>query len=202
MRERIGGEADMKETSGVGGPVTVVVSRLVKRGREREFEEWLAGIVEEMSPFEGFSGLELARPVDGLQQEHVVILRFDSPAHLARWEASDIRRTWLARAEPFTDRPVNIQHITGMEGLFTFGRGNVALAPPKYKMLIVVSAGLYPLIVLTYLFVVPYLPLPFLGRTLITTVLDVAIMTYVVMPQLTRFLQSWLVGPPPTSTAR
>src|SRR5262245_43929818 len=152
----------MKETSGAAGPVTVVIARLVKQGREREFEEWLAGITEQMSEFEGFRRLELARPIDGLQREHVVILRFDSPDHLARWEASEIRRIWLAKADRFTDRLVGIQHIGGMEGLFALGRGNVALAPPKYKMVIVVSAGLYPLVVLTYEFITPHLPLPFL----------------------------------------
>jgi uncharacterized protein len=191
----------MKETSGVAGPMTVVVSRLVKRGREREFEEWLAGIAEQMSAFEGFRGLELARPIDGLQQEHVVILRFDSPDHLGRWETSEIRRTWLAKADRFTNRLVSIQHIAGMEGLFTLGSGNVALAPPKYKMVILVSAGLYPLVILANLFVAPHLPLPFLGRSLITTVLNVAIMTYVVMPQLTRLLRSWLAGQPAKSAA-
>jgi antibiotic biosynthesis monooxygenase (ABM) superfamily enzyme len=192
----------VNETHGSAGPVTVVVSRLVKQGRERECEEWLAGIAEQMSAFEGFRGLELVRPVDGLQPEHVVILRFDSRDHLGKWEASEIRRTWLAKAEPFTDQPVRIQHISGMEGLFTLGRGDVALAPPKYKMLIVVSAGLYPLVVLADEFVAPHLPLPLLGRMLVTTVLNVAIMTYVVMPQLTWLLRSWLVARPAESPAR
>jgi len=89
-----------------------------------------------------------------------------------------------------------------MEGLFALGRGNVALAPPKYKMVVVVSAGLYPLVILATLFVTPHLPLPFLARTLITTVLNVAIMTFVVMPQLTRLLQPWLAGQPAQSAAQ
>ena len=194
----------MKESHGAG-PVTVVIARVVKPGREREYEAWLAGIAEQMSAFEGFAGLELVRPVHGLQPEHVVILRFDSPDHFRKWEASETRRTWLAKADPFTDRPVSIQHISGMEGLFILGQSNVALAPPKYKMLIVVSAGLYPLVVLANEFLAPHLPLPFLGRTLVTTVLNVAIMTYMVMPQLTWLLRSWLVGrpaPSPASPAR
>src|SRR6516165_8323103 len=132
------GEEEMKETSGVSGPVTVVVSRLVKPGREREFEEWLAGITEQMSAFEGFRGHELARPIDGLQQEHVVILRFDSRDHLGRWETSEIRRTWLAKADRFTSRLVAIHQNGGREGLFALGRGNVALGPRKYKMVVVV----------------------------------------------------------------
>jgi uncharacterized protein len=192
----------MKETPGAAGPVTVVVSRLVKPGREREYEAWLAGIAEQMSTFEGFKGLELARPVHGLQREHVVIMRFDSPDHLARWESSEIRSTWLAKAASVTDELVSIQHISGMEGLFTLGASNVALAPPKYKMLIVISVGLYPLVILANLFVAPHLPLPFLGRTLITTVLNVAIMTYLVMPQLTWLLRSWLAARPAESPAR
>ena len=192
----------MKEPHGAAGPVTVVITRLVKQGRERECEEWQARMAEQMSAFKGFRGYELVRPVDGLQPEYVVILRFDSPDNLGRWEASEIRRTWLAKAEPFTDQPVHIQHISGMEGLFTLGHGDVALAPPKYKMLIVVSAGLYPLVALANEFVAPHLPLPLLGRIFVTTVLNVAIMTYVVMPQLTRLLRSWLVGRPAESPAR
>jgi len=192
----------MKDTTGVAGPMTVVVARLVKQGREREYEEWLAGIAEQLSAFEGFTGLELVRPVAGLQPEHVVILRFDNADHLRRWEASEIRRTWLAKADPFTDQLVSIQHISGMEGLFSLGRSNVALAPPKYKMLIVVSAGLYPLVVLANELVAPHLPLPLLGRMLVTTVLNVAIMTYVVMPQLTWLLRSWLAAGPTESSAR
>ena len=66
-------------------------------------------------------------------------------------------------------------------------------------MLIVVSAGLYPLVVLANVFVAPHLPLPLLGRVLVTTVLNVAIMTYVVMPQLTWLLRSWL---PPARSPR
>jgi antibiotic biosynthesis monooxygenase (ABM) superfamily enzyme len=186
----------MNETDAVTGRVTVVVSRVVKQGREAEYEQWLAGIHERMSAFEGFAGLELVRPVDGLQPEHVVILSFHAPEHLRRWEASEIRKTWLAKADPFTDRPVNIQHISGMEGLFTLGRSDVALAPPKYKMVIVVAAALYPLVVLSNQFVAPYLPLPFLGRMLVTTVLNTAIMTYLVMPQLTWLLRSWLAATP------
>jgi len=192
----------MKNAHGTAGPVTVVIARVVKQGREREYEEWLAGIAEQLSAFEGFTGLELVRPVQGLQPEHVVILRFDSPDHLKTWEASEIRSMWLAKAAPFTDQPVSIQHITGMQGLFTLTGSNVALAPSKYKMLIVVSAGLYPLVVLANEFVAPHLPLPLLGRMLVTTVLNVAIMTYVVMPQLTWLLRSWLVGRPAESPAR
>ena len=43
----------MKNAHGTAGPVAVVIARVVKQGREREYEEWLAGIGEQMSAFEG-----------------------------------------------------------------------------------------------------------------------------------------------------
>ncbi len=42
----------MKNAHGTAGPVTVVIARVVQPGREREYEEWLAGIAEQMSAFE------------------------------------------------------------------------------------------------------------------------------------------------------
>jgi antibiotic biosynthesis monooxygenase (ABM) superfamily enzyme len=60
-------------------------------------------------------------------------------------------------------------------------------------MFLVVSLGLYPLVALTALLVVPMLgAMPLLARLVVTTLLDVALMTWVVMPALTWALGAWL----------
>ena len=67
-------------------------------------------------------------------------------------------------------------------------------------MFLVVSLGLYPLVALTAIFVVPmlgFMPLP--PRLAITTLLDVALMTWAVMPLLTWVLRAWLIGAPATA---
>jgi antibiotic biosynthesis monooxygenase (ABM) superfamily enzyme len=71
----------------------------------------------------------------------------------------------------------------------------VSLAPPKWKMFLVVSLGLYPLVALTAVFVGPMLGfVPLLPRLVLTTLLNVALMTWAVMPLLTWVLRRWLTA--------
>lgn len=173
--------------------VTVVFVRRVKPGSEGDYEAWLPKIVAALRGSPGFLGFENLRPVAGLQDEHVLILRFDDEANLHRWEASPERRRLLAEARGFTEHVASIQRISGLEGLFTPPRTRVSLAPPKWKMFLVVSLGLYPLVVLTALYVAPALGVvPLAPRLVITTLLNVALMTWVVMPILTSVLRKWL----------
>jgi hypothetical protein len=45
-------------------PVTVVVTRIAKRDKIREFEEWMDGIIHEAMKFEGHMGVNVIRPSD------------------------------------------------------------------------------------------------------------------------------------------
>jgi uncharacterized protein len=180
--------------------VTVVLVRRVKRGREADYEAWLPKIIAAMRLSPGFLGFENLRPLQGLQDEYVLLLRFDSKANLHRWETSPERKRWLVESIEFTEHVASIQRISGLEGLFTAPGTRVSLAPPKWKMFLVVSLGLYPLVALTAVFVTPALGLvPLLPRLVITTLLNVALMTWAVMPRLTWLLRAWLTSTTPAS---
>jgi hypothetical protein len=65
--------------------------------------------------------------------------------------------------------------------------------PPRYKMVILSGLAIFILLNLATMFVVPLLdPLPPLLRTLIVVLLIVSMMTYVVMPRLTKLFAGWL----------
>jgi antibiotic biosynthesis monooxygenase (ABM) superfamily enzyme len=177
--------------------VTVVFVRRVKPGREADYEAWLPRIVAALRSSPGFRGVENLRPVKGLQMEHVLILRFDAEANLRGWEASPERKRLLDESRDFTEHVASIQRIRGLEGWFTTPGTRVSLAPPKWKMFLVVSLGLYPLVVLTATLIVPLLiSVPLLPRLVVTTLLDVALMTWAVMPALTWALRDWLTPAP------
>jgi uncharacterized protein len=76
-------------------PVTLTVSRRVKRGREAEYETWLKGINQAAASFPGFCGVNVIRPSSNGQGEYVSIFRFDSHINLKAWEESEIRRQRL-----------------------------------------------------------------------------------------------------------
>ena len=66
-------------------PVTVIVKRIAKKDRIKEFEEWVSGISKEMSKQEGTMGTEIIRPVDKESKpEYVIIFRFNNYDNLRK----------------------------------------------------------------------------------------------------------------------
>jgi uncharacterized protein len=83
-------------------PVTVIVKRVAKKDKIKEFEEWLSGISKEISRQEGMMGIDIIRPTPNTtnnksKSEYVVIFRFNSYENLEKWEKSPIRNEWLKR---------------------------------------------------------------------------------------------------------
>ena len=74
---------DRNRSPGDDPPVTAVASRRVKRGREREFEEWVSGILAEASKAPGYLGSEVLRPSDSGDDEYRIVFRFDHASNLS-----------------------------------------------------------------------------------------------------------------------
>jgi antibiotic biosynthesis monooxygenase (ABM) superfamily enzyme len=172
-------------------PVTAVASRRVKPGREREFEEWVSGILAAAKEFPGYLGSEVLRPSDS-DNEYRVIFRFDHASNLHAWEDSEERHRLLREAEPLI-REEKVHVLTGLETWFTLPSKAGEPSPPRYKMALVTWLAVFPLITAILLLFGPLLSqLPMLMRTLVLTGVMVTLMTYVVMPRLTRLFSSWL----------
>ncbi|RKH32885.1 hypothetical protein D7Y13_07220 [Corallococcus praedator] len=178
-------------TSSPGGPVTVIVHRRVKPGTEVRFEAWLHGVTAEAMRFPGNLGVNVLRPPSAATGDYVLIFRFDSYPHLQAWEESPVRAEWLARALEFTVGEVRIRKETGLE--YWFDAPGQSRPPPRHKMVLVTVLGIYPLLIL----VMPLLRsvfrgLPELLAALMSAVVLVSLMTYAMMPLLTRLLAPWL----------
>ena len=172
------------------GSVTVTVARTVAPGREPDFEEWVHGIVEAASKFPGFLGAGALRPPEAGRDWHVVY-RFSDAETQRTWETSAERATWLARADDFV-RETGTTHVSGLETWFALP-GRTAPAPPKWKMAVVTFAAIYPLALLINVVLVPRTAdWPLLLRPLVLAGILVPVMTWIVMPRLTRLLRRWL----------
>ena len=175
------------------GPVTVVVRHRVKPGCEAEFETWLRGITGDMTRFDGQQGFNVVRSVDGGRPEYLVFFRFDTFDHLNNWETSQCRREWLDRLDPLAVTAPSRERHRGLEVWFTPPVGR--RLPARWKMFCVTLLAIYPLISLVQLLLVPMMPSwPVALRTLLTSALLVCLMTYVVMPGMTRLFSPWLYG--------
>ena len=95
-------------------PVTVIVKRIAKKDRIKEFEEWLSGISKEVSRQEGSMGIDIIRPTHNTNSsksklEYVVIFRFNNYDNLAKWEKSLIRNEWLQKGRKLVEADSDVQ---------------------------------------------------------------------------------------------
>jgi antibiotic biosynthesis monooxygenase (ABM) superfamily enzyme len=184
--------SELEPSAGAAGPVTTTVTRRIKPGHEAAYEEFLTGITAAARAFPGYLGVEVFRPAaDG--GEYRTVYRFDSSADLRGWLDSPERAAWLERAAPHVAGPMRTQFVTGLEGWFTLPAQPSAPSPPPYKMAIVTWVTIFPLITLIVVAVAPLIgALPVVARLAVTTAVAVPLMTWVIMPRMTRLLHRWL----------
>jgi uncharacterized protein len=174
------------------GPVTTTVTRRVRPGHEALYEEFLEGIISAARRFPGHLGVEVFRP-QSAAGEYRTVYRFDTQEHLRAWLDSDEHAAWLERAEPHVIGPMRTSFVTGLESWFTLPDQPGAAAPPPYKMALLTWITIFPLITAIVALTGPTLKdLPLAVRLGITTALTVPLMTWVVMPRVTRLLHRWL----------
>jgi uncharacterized protein len=186
------------------GPVTTTVTRRIKPGHEAAYEAFLAGISSAASAFPGHLGVEVFRPTPGQSQggEYRTVYRFDSAAHLQAWLDSAERAAWLERAQAHVAGPMRTQVLVGLEAWFTLPTQPGVPPPPPSKMALVTWATIFPLITLVVVATAPLLgPLPLVARLAVTTAVTVSLMTWVVMPRVTRLLHPWLYPDIPKASA-
>ena len=185
---------DQIPASGDDPPVTAVVSRRVKSGREQEFEEWVSGILAAANAFPGYLGSEVLRPSDhDDDDEYRIISRFDHASNLHAWETSEERRHWLHQSRPLLHEEEKVHVLTGLETWFTLPSKPGDSPPPRYKMAIVTWLAVFPVVAIIFSVFGQWLSLlPTLLRTLVFTVVMVTLMTYVIMPRMTRLFSFWL----------
>ena len=174
-------------------PVTAVASRRVKQGREHEFEEWVSGILAAANEFPGYLGSEVLRPSDSDDNEYKIVFRFDHASDLHAWENSEERQRWLGKSRPLLQEEEKVHVLTGLETWFTMPSKAGEPPPPRYKMAIVTWLAVFPVVAVIFSLFGPWLNLlPTLLRTLVFTVVMVTLMTYVIMPRMTRLFSFWL----------
>lgn len=184
----------MQQSAEIGTQaVTVCISVQARQGLEKELENWLEGVGRAASQFAGHQGLTVLRPAGSGAAEYVYIFRFDTYVHLKQWEDSEERRLWVGRLHELTEGKARKQVLTGLEYWFTLPGAATTPPPPRYKMVLVTLLVIYPLSTCLSLLLVPSLGfLSPLVRGLPVSIVLVVLMTYIVMPVMTRLFARWL----------
>lgn len=185
-------------------PVTVSITRHVDPAHTAEMQAWVEAGTSLAERFDGFLGAGWVRPAEESDEWHM-LYRFASSEHLAVWEASTQRQWWLAAAQGRVEAS-RVERRTGIEGWFDEPTSvetvepapSAPTSPPVWKQAVVIWLAFFPLsLLVTWLTgrLVPGWPL--VPRVLVSTVLMTPVMTYLVLPRMTRALGWWLAGRPP-----
>lgn len=174
-------------------PVTVVVTRRVKPGCEAAYEAWLARLIANASTLPGFLGAKVLRPPVNEPPVYTSVFRFETVETLAAFEASDLRRDALAEVAHLVEADAIWSRLTGLELWFTPPPGTIVPVPSRFRMALVMIAVVFGLVLsLGQLFAWVLGSAPPVLRLFVTITVEVFLMTYVVMPRLTRWLARWI----------
>jgi uncharacterized protein len=180
-------------TSSDNEPVTVVVSRRVRPGHEAAYEAWLDRLIQGAAPMPGYVGAKVQRPRQGEPPLYTSVFRFSSVATLRAFETSELRRRALAEVTELVEADAVWSRLTGLELWFSPPAGTVVPQPSRARMALVMIVVVYALVLsLGQLVALALGSAPFPLRLLVTIVIEVFLMTYVLMPRLTRWLARWI----------
>ena len=176
------------------GHVSALFTTRVDTGRESEFLEWSTRVAAAQAGFEGFISYQVEPPIEGVQDDWVAILSYDTDAHMRAWLSSDVRRTLLSDEASFDERAR--VHIVRNELDAWFNAGGEGETAPAWKRNMLVLLVLYPVVFLTATWIQePLLSgngLPFWLALFIANIISVVALGWLLVPAADRVFGWWL----------
>lgn len=175
-------------------PITVSITRRVDSSRLSEVTHWVQDGVNLANTYEGFLGSGWVRANADSDEWHM-LYRFADAEALEKWESSDDRAGWLYDGRELVEVS-RVERRTGIEGWFDEPQPGAPSAPPRWKQAVTIWLGFFPTS-LTFNLVMPALfpgwrHLPTIETVLISTLILTPLMTFWLLPFVTRLLQPWL----------
>ncbi|TRW22406.1 antibiotic biosynthesis monooxygenase [Flavobacterium zepuense] len=169
-------------------PVHVAIVRKVLPGKEEEFKTALRNFLGESFIQGGVQGAGMITALPGAQPNEIGILRtFASEAERDAFYSSQLFKDWDAYANTVTE-PGIYRNLTGLEAWFR-SPGQ----PPRYKMAIATLIGVVPTGVFLSYVIGPFIAnANVLVQQLVFGACVVSLLTWVVMPLVTKLLKGWL----------
>jgi antibiotic biosynthesis monooxygenase (ABM) superfamily enzyme len=178
-------------TSAGTQPVHVAITRRIKPGREREFEIILKDFFARTLGYSGVHGAHtLVPPPGSSSKEYGVIRSFANAAERDAFYSSPLYLEWEKRATPLSDGQPEVRELAGLEAFF---RQKGLAIPPRWKMALATYLGVVPVVMGLALTLGPLIRnLNFVLNNFVFNTCVVILLTWVVMPLLTRALRGWL----------
>jgi len=172
-------------------PIHIAITRRVRSGCEEDFQQALREFFQASFAHGGVLGATMIVPPPGSDSREFGILRsFASEKERDAFYASPLFKEWEEKCRPLTEtdswthRPLH-----GLEAWFRAPHA----PPPKWKMAVATFLGVFPVVMLLNLSLGPVIRgWPFVISSAAFNTCVVALLTWVLMPVVTRLLRGWL----------
>jgi antibiotic biosynthesis monooxygenase (ABM) superfamily enzyme len=172
-------------------PIHIAITRRVRPGREAEFQAALREFFQASFAHGGVLGATMIVPPLGSDAREFGILRtFATEKERDDFYASPIFKAWEAKCQPLTETDSwTSRRLHGLEAWFRSPQN----PPPLWKMAIATFAGVFPTATILNLTLGRAIqPWPFILGSAVFNAAMVALLTWIVMPLVTRALHGWL----------
>jgi antibiotic biosynthesis monooxygenase (ABM) superfamily enzyme len=180
-------------------PIHIAITRRVRPGCEAEFQAALREFFQTSFAHGGVLGASMLTPPPGSDSREYGILRtFASETECDAFYASPMFKAWDERARTLTEGEPMYRQLHGLEAWFRAPHN----PPPRWKMAVATLLGVYPVSLLIGVVLSPALKtLPLVLNLFLVSAIIVGLLTWVVMPIVTRMLHGWL-NPQPQKKER
>lgn len=170
-------------------PIHVAITRTVRPGCERAFENSLRELFQDSLARQGVLGVHLIVPAQGSNTRQYGILRSFSDEHERdEFYESPLFSRWQEKVAELTEGERTYRELHGLEAWF-----DALQPPPRWKMAVVTWLGVWPTSSLIAIAAIPRLAdLPYLISSAIVAATVVVCLTWIVMPTLVKLLKPWL----------
>jgi antibiotic biosynthesis monooxygenase (ABM) superfamily enzyme len=174
-------------------PVAMVFTHRVAKDKVDKYLAWQRRAIEAQAHYRGYLATESFKPHGGFQNEWVDIVRYDNVDDLNHWMESKERQALLKELDTIVES-MHAHRVTGLEGWFALNRSATVTVPPPWKQALSVLFALYPTVMVLNFLTPLWHTLPFPDQMLIGNILSCALLTYLVMPRVSQFLNFWLAA--------
>ncbi|MEY2409149.1 MAG: uncharacterized protein QOF48_1819 [Verrucomicrobiota bacterium] len=171
-------------------PIHIAITRRVRPGCEAEFQQALREFFRTSFAHGGVLGASMLTPPPGSDSREYGILRsFASETERDAFYETPMFKAWEERARKLTEGEPVYRPLHGLEAWFRSPHN----PPPRWKMAAATFLGVFPLAMILNLTIGPVIrEWPFVLRNAVFNACVVALLSWVVMPVVSRLLRGWL----------
>ncbi|BAU10399.1 hypothetical protein LEP3755_08830 [Leptolyngbya sp. NIES-3755] len=175
---------------------TVVLEHIVPNQNKAAFQNWQRALIQNAETHDGFARADFCPPLqcaDGVIKWYSIV-HFNAPDHLNDWLNSDDRAELVQSGRSIFENYKFKSFTTGLEGWFSTeaGQERSSLGPPPWKQVMAVVLGLYPLVMIQSKLFALWGWQSSASLTLISNFITSSLLTWAVMPNITKGFRFWL----------